>query len=684
MSASEDEAGGGGGGGWWKGLVATPLKALSSLLATGVVVGLGYIVVSSLQEDEDGDEEKLGRSSSEIDLERSGSASSDLSDDGEENDLFDVPVSKSRRRRGGKKKSSSGKSRGGAGSSSASASSSSGKERRWRGARSGQEVNVRFPENSDPSKRSLYVNRAIGISMEYPKAWIKQEMSSANMPVQFSARRPRTSRLSGGLSPTIIVCVEKAQEGTTLEKCIKSINARLGEGQTRKPEVVELFNHADKGGLAGKLLCHWVPCEIGGVNSRFWQWTFVLLHGRKSVSVQFVIPEKEKDRFKHEIKLFKTIMCRSIFLSDAPLKMDLQTADIAEVSEPKYGFSFSYPSACMDHEFFPSSGLIVRLLQADEEDETSPPTTAFLRSVPITSGATSAQLLDSIKSIAISDEDFTETEWLTKDAPAHLSGLDARQCSLLALPEGGERLVIDIVCFCANNRGFYWFFSCPERVRSDREDIFQFILRSSKVVSPENPVENPVQEDVHIKFSHRVRGLSLELPGSWGLSRETGQASIVQAFTNVSEETAATELHSQLFIHQVHVPEHVTNTLKFKDHLLKEIKGQFSESLTEGAVQKATLNGLEAIQFEAAATVAGTSIHMLFVCFLFEERGWYAQFACVDELWDGLQGTMEKALASMKIKTQKEIEAEASQNVLEAGSGAGASSSGTVSGSGRK
>ena len=151
-----------------------------------------------------------------------------------------------------------GKSRGGAGSSSASASSSSGKERRWRGARSGQEVNVRFPENSDPSKRSLYVNRAIGISMEYPKAWIKQEMSSANMPVQFSARRPRTSRLSGGLSPTIIVCVEKAQEGTTLEKCIKSINARLGEGQTRKPEVVELFNHADKGGLAGKLLCHWV------------------------------------------------------------------------------------------------------------------------------------------------------------------------------------------------------------------------------------------------------------------------------------------------------------------------------------------------------------------------------------------------------------------------------------------
>ena len=55
MSASEDEAGGGGGGGWWKGLVATPLKALSSLLATGVVVGLGYIVVSSLQEDEDGD-----------------------------------------------------------------------------------------------------------------------------------------------------------------------------------------------------------------------------------------------------------------------------------------------------------------------------------------------------------------------------------------------------------------------------------------------------------------------------------------------------------------------------------------------------------------------------------------------------------------------------------------------------
>ena len=81
---------------------------------------------------------------------------------------------------------------------------------------------------------------------------------------------------------------------------------------------------------------------------------------------------------------------------------------------------------------------------------------------------------------------------------------------------------------------------------------------------------------VHIKFSHRVRGLSLELPGSWGLSRETGQASIVQAFTNVSEETAATELHSQLFIHQVHVPEHVTNTLKFKDHLLKEIKGQFS------------------------------------------------------------------------------------------------------------
>lgn len=74
-----------------------------------------------------------------------------------------------------------------------------------------------------------------------------------------------------------------------------------------------------------------------------------------------------------------------------------------------------------------------------------------------------------------------------------------------------------------------------------------------------------------------------------------------------------------------------------------------TESLTEGAVQKATLNGLEAIQFEAAATVAGTSIHMLFVCFLFEERGWYAQFACVDELWDGLQGTMEKALASMKV-----------------------------------
>ena len=51
----------------------------------------------------------------------------------------------------------------------------------------------------------------------------------------------------------------------------------------------------------------------------------------------------------------------------------IAAADIAEVSEPKYGFSFSYPSACMDHEFFPSSGLIVRLLQADEEDETRCP-----------------------------------------------------------------------------------------------------------------------------------------------------------------------------------------------------------------------------------------------------------------------------------------------------------------------
>ena len=56
----------------------------------GVIRAVNYPFPPLLSHGMKPQEEKLGRSSSEIDLERSGSASSDLSDDGEENDLFDV------------------------------------------------------------------------------------------------------------------------------------------------------------------------------------------------------------------------------------------------------------------------------------------------------------------------------------------------------------------------------------------------------------------------------------------------------------------------------------------------------------------------------------------------------------------------------------------------------------------